>query len=155
MQIELQGFDRLQAAFHQAPQLVERELNVWVHSTGLHMQREVQIRTPKRDGTLQKSISLGVEQVGKLGVNAEISTSLNYAPSVEYGAKPHDIVPKNGKALMFMMRGVPVFAKRIRHPGSKGVFMFQRAYDANLSQVQSDFGQFVDHITTKIAAGAK
>lgn len=155
MEITFPAFARLQHAFNQAPQFVGRELEAWVTAQGFHLQGEIQERTPKRDGTLQKSIHTTIENVGTLGVSAIIGTPLSYALPVEFGAKPHDIVPKNGKALMFMMRGVPVFAKKVHHPGSKGAFMFKRAFDANVLQVKQDFERFVEHVINKIAAGAR
>jgi hypothetical protein len=154
MRHDLQGVDKLQRAFIRAPQFVSRELYGWMQATTLHLQREIQIRTPKREGTLQKSIGSEVEKVGQFGVAGIVGTSLNYAPPVEFGSKPHDIYPKNGKALAFMMRGVPVFAKKVHHPGSKGAFMFTKALEANIKNIEDDFASFIDHVLAKIAAGA-
>lgn len=152
--IGLLGFDRLQRAFHLAPNFTARELESWVTVITLYLQSEVQERTPKRDGTLQQSTISEVKTVGRFGVEGIVGTPLDYAPPVEFGAKPHDIVPKNGKALHFMMRGIPVFAKKVHHPGSKGAFMFTRAFEENLQQIQADFYRFVDHVLAKIATGS-
>lgn len=154
MEIRLEGFDRLQRAFMQSPQLVHREIESWMLAQGNHLQREVQRRTPKDTGALQKSIANYIVPAGPLGVEAIITTPLNYAQPVEFGAKPHDISPKNGKFLHFMMRGVPVFARKVHHPGSKGAFMFEKAFNANATQIQQDFIRLVDHILAKIATGA-
>ena len=152
---DLQGFDKLQRAFMRAPNFVARELDGWMQATTLHLEREIVLRTPKKEGTLQKSISSEVQKVGQFGVAGIVSTALNYALPVEFGSKPHDITPKNGKALAFMMRGVPAFAKKVHHPGSKGAFMFTKALQANVKQIESDFASFVDHVLAKVAAGAK
>lgn len=154
LSMSLDGFERLQRAFMHAPDFVSRELTAWATAQGLHLQAEVQKRTPKDTGLLQKSISSHIEPAGRLGVSAIIGTPLNYALPVELGSKPHDILPKNGKALHFMMRGIPVFAKVIHHPGSKGAFMFQKSFDANIAQIQDDFYKFVDYVIAKIASGA-
>lgn len=44
-----------------------------------------------------------------------------YARIHEYGGKtkPHDIVPKHKKVLRFMVGGKAVFARKVRHPGSR------------------------------------
>lgn len=148
-------FDRLAAAFHMAPDFTRRELFAWMTATSFHMQSEVQHRTPKRDGTLQASIQPVVKPVGRFGVEGIVGTSLNYAVPVEDDVKPHDIVAKNGKALSFMWRGIPILVKRVRHPGSKGAFMFKKAYEANVAQIERDFEMFVDHLMTKVLAGVR
>jgi len=154
MEITLQGFDRLQRAFQQSPQYVGRELHAWVETAAAHLTDEITSLTPKDTGLLQQSIKPSVVQVGALGVSAVIGTPLSYALPVEFGAKPHDILPKSGKALHFMMRGIPITVKKVHHPGSKGYFMFGRAFDANLQQVQDSFVRMVDRVLAKIAAGA-
>lgn len=153
MEMTLPGFDRLQRAFQQSPQYVGRELHAWVETTAAHLTDEITSLTPKDTGLLQQSIKPSVVQVGTLGVSAVIGTPLNYALPVEFGAKPHDILPKNGKALHFMMRGIPITVKKVHHPGSKGYFMFTQAFEANIKQVQDSFVRFVDRIIAKLATG--
>ena len=148
-------FERLAVAFHQAPEFVSRELFAWMDSIGLHMQGEIQQRTPKDTGTLQKSIQSIVKPVGRFGVEGIVGTSSSYAVPVEVDVKPHDIVAKNGKALHFMMRGIPIMVKKVRHPGSKGAFMFKKSFEANVAQIERDFVRFVDHLFAKIAAGVR
>lgn len=154
MEITLQGFDRLQRAFQQSPQFVGRELHAWIETTAAHLTDEITSLTPKETGLLQQSIKPSVVQVGPLGVGAIIGTPLNYALPVEFGAKPHDILPKNGKALHFMMRGIPITVKKVHHPGSKGYFMFTQAFEANIKQVQDSFERLVERIIAKLATGA-
>jgi len=148
-------YERLAQAFLMAPDFTRRELNAWMTYIGFHMQREVQVRTPKRDGTLQNSIQPVVKPVGRFGVEAIVGTPLNYAVPVEEDVKPHDIVAKNGKALHFMMRGIPIMVKKVRHPGSKGAFMFKKAFEANAAQIEQDFVAFTDHLFAKITAGVR
>lgn len=154
MEIALQGFDRLQRGFDRAPDLVSREMRRWLETSLAHLTDDITALTPKDTGLLQKSIQPSDIQVGRLGVSGLVGTPLNYALPVEFGAKPHDITPKNGKALAFFMRGTPVFAKKVRHPGSKGYFMFSRAFQANQQQIQDSFTRMVDNVLAKIAAGA-
>lgn len=55
------------------------------------------------------------------------SRGVPYAAIHEYGGqtKPHDIYPKNVRALHFMVGGASVFAAHVHHPGSK---IPQRSY---------------------------
>lgn len=43
-----------------------------------------------------------------------------HAAFVHWGSRPHDITPKNRKALRWPGRGGFIFAKFVRHPGYKG-----------------------------------
>lgn len=43
-----------------------------------------------------------------------------HAAFVHWGSRPHDIKPKNRKALRWPGRGGFIFAKFVRHPGYKG-----------------------------------
>lgn len=44
-----------------------------------------------------------------------------YAPFVEFRTKPHIILPRNAKVLRFVVGGVTVYAKKVKHPGSKAM----------------------------------
>lgn len=82
---------------------------------------------PRRTGNLARSIGLA----SVTATVAETVATANYAAFVELGTKPHTIVPKNAKALRFAVGGNAtlsgrprtggqvIFAKRVRHPGSK------------------------------------
>lgn len=56
------------------------------------------------------------------GINGQHSISLSYGVDygkiLEEGQKPHDITPKNGKALYWKGASHPV--KRVHHPGTEG-----------------------------------
>ena len=39
---------------------------------------------------------------------------------VEYPTRPHTITPRNGRYLRFVVNGRVVFARAVRHPGTKG-----------------------------------
>lgn len=154
LEIQLQGFERLQKAFIQAPALVAREMLAWMETASGHLIDEITAITPKDTGLLQKSFTANIESAGTLGVSAVIGTPLNYALPVEFGSKPHDILPKNGNALHFMIRGVPVFAKKVHHPGTKGYFMVTRAFEENKTQIQDSFNRMVERVIVAVARGA-
>jgi len=59
----------------------------------------------------------------------ETEAGVNYAVFVHFGTRPHDIRPKNKKALRWVGHGdVFRFAKSVRHPGYRGdPFMYDAA----------------------------
>lgn len=79
--------------------------------------------TPVKTGALRASIKSS--QSGNLGW--KIASPLHYAAAVEEGSKAHTIRPRGGKFLHFTVGGTEVFAREVRHPGTRGRRMFARA----------------------------
>ena len=52
-----------------------------------------------------------------------------YAAVVEFGSRPHVILPRRARVLHFFVGGEEVFAKRVRHPGTKGQFIIKKAIE--------------------------
>ncbi len=73
-------------------------------------------RVPWRSGNLAMSITKEVD-----GNTAKIGPTVSYAPFVSLGTTPHEIVPRAASVLAFPggNLGGMVFAKRVRHPGTK------------------------------------
>jgi hypothetical protein len=65
-----------------------------------------------------------------------INNSSEYAADVEFDTKPHDIKPKNKKALSFMVNGIKVITKIVHHPGTKGVAFLRGAMAAKKIEVK-------------------
>jgi HK97 gp10 family phage protein len=85
-----------------------------------------QSRAPKRTGYLASQISSVVE-----GGSATIYAKAPYSAYVEFGTRPHPILPKRAKALRFEVDGEVVFARRVHHPGTQPQpFLFQAVYEA-------------------------
>jgi hypothetical protein len=87
---------------------------------------EAHARVPRRTGDLFRSIVPGTRSEDR----AVVVAAKNYAAAVEYGTKPHEIVPVRRKALAWggsrrlsgrLAKGSKpeFFAKRVRHPGSR------------------------------------
>lgn len=89
--------------------------------------REQKLMSPVATGNLRRSIVIG----SVTNTSAETIATASYAAFVELGTKAHDIVPRAKKALRFATGGnatlsgrprsggAVVFAKRVRHPGTK------------------------------------
>lgn len=85
---------------------------------------------PVRTGRLRAS--LRVQRRGFLGLRLRwtIGSDVEYADMVHDGTRPHIIRPKNAKALRFRVGGRTVFAKVVRHPGTRARPFLDRAIAA-------------------------
>jgi hypothetical protein len=80
--------------------------------------------TPKRSGKLARSTYFQIEQINGLQVleirqPAKTPSGKFYGYWVREGTPPHDIFPRYKKALRFDIDGDIIFAKHVRHPGTK------------------------------------
>lgn len=119
---------------------------------GTRMEREVKRRTPVRTGHLRGSWTT---QTRNGGWGVVIGTDKEYARFVEEGTRPHEIRPRTKKVLAWPTggrsaaglgrgpqgtrkgKGVLAFARVVKHPGTKGVHMAQRAVDEKGGEVVS------------------
>ena len=85
------------------------------------------VLAPVDTGRLRASIRL--ERRSFLGFRTRwtIGSDVEYAPMVNDGTRPHLIRPKNAKALRFKMGGRTVFAKVVKHPGTRARPFLDRA----------------------------
>ena len=122
MSVSIKGIPELQTRLSRlkpSPELM-REL-------GLSAIREQKQLVPRKTGNLGRSIGLG--SITPTAVVTRATAA--YAAFVEFGTKAHTIVPRVRKALRFApggsgrLSGAPrsggpvVFARRVRHPGTK------------------------------------
>ncbi|MGH7490131.1 MAG: hypothetical protein ACREMY_31670 [bacterium] len=72
-------------------------------------------------GPLYQSIGAEMEESTTAIGGRVFSEGVPYARIQEYGGttRPHTIVPKNAKALVFMKSGSLIFARKVNHPGSR------------------------------------
>jgi hypothetical protein len=83
-----------------------------------HILAEMEVRVPVRTGNLRNSLHITVE-ANRVIIGPDIQQA-PYAGYVETGTGPHDIRPrKPGGTLVFTVGGQKVFAKRVRHPGTR------------------------------------
>ena len=100
--------------------------------------REQKLLVPRKTGNLGRSI-----HIGSVTRNfAQVIASANYAAYTEFGTRPHVIVPVRAQALRFAPKGMGrltgsprkggpvIFAKRVRHPGTRGMHWAQRGAEA-------------------------
>jgi phage gpG-like protein len=110
-----------------------------------------------KTGTLRRSITPAVRDSGGI-VEGQVATNIEYAAIHEYGGrtKPHDIFPKKGRALAFMMGGKQVIVKSVHHPGS--VFperSFMRSALAEMEpQIRAIFEKAVTEVVSSMRGAA-
>ena len=92
-----------------------------------------------RTGHLQQSIRVDLSNVNE--GKAEIVADASYAPFVEFGTKPHVIKPKRRQTLRWATEEGYIFAKLVRHPGSKPYPFFRKAIEEGLEEAKKEFVQ--------------
>lgn len=75
---------------------------------------------PVRTGNLGRQVKEGdIRVAGPRTVSGSVRDDAKYAVFVHDGTRAHVIRPRHAKALRFMVGGRVVFAKMVRHPGTK------------------------------------
>ena len=92
-----------------------------------------------RTGHLQQSIRVDLSNINE--GKAEIVADASYAPFVEFGTKPHVIKPKRRQTLRWATEEGYIFAKLVRHPGSKPYPFFRKAIEEGLEEAKKEFVQ--------------
>ena len=80
--------------------------------------RAVQAEAPARTGALRRSVRTHVEMNGAR-VHGTIAITAPYARPVIEGSRPHIIRARGGRVLAFQRGGKAIFARVVRHPGTK------------------------------------
>jgi len=99
---------------------MQTKLSAALTETALFGERTVVGFTPVRTGALRASIK--ANRLGPLGW--KISSPLPYVGPVEFGSPPHIIRPRSGKFLRFQSGSGTVYARSVRHPGTRARRMF-------------------------------
>lgn len=125
-------------AWKRAPDIMVDELLAGVLEGSLYLERRVKDNTPTATNLLRGSI--GAREPRRIGddVIGVVGTSIGYAVPVELGTKPHfppvaaltewarlkfGLPPEEAERIGFAV------ARKIARDGTKGAFMFQRAFD--------------------------
>lgn len=103
--------------------LLTAKLAATLTEAALLGERLVAAKTPVRTGVSRASVK--AQSAGPLAWR--ITSPLAHMPILESGSQPHEIRPKRARILAFTAGGTKVFARRVRHPGTKGAQMFARS----------------------------
>ena len=126
--VYIKGDDRVMAMLHRL-----RDLHIaLLEELQDQIYEKARRNVPVRTGLLRSSIEKG-------GFGDFLYVSMGnprayYAPYVEYGTRPHMIYPRHAQALRFEVRGKVVFAKYVRHPGTKPQYVMRRSTEEALKE---------------------
>lgn len=109
------------------PTSLQRVLNRRIRALVLRLQARVQKKLSGQvlnvvTGALRRSIQSDVTDTGERIIGRVYSSGdVKYAAIHEFGGRTraHIIEPRKAQALMFVMGGRNVFARRVNHPGSQ------------------------------------
>ncbi len=105
----------------------EEVIDRMLELTGFALQGELKREAPGgKTGDLRKRIS-APRRIG--GSAFAIDFGVDYWTFVNFGTKPHIIRPRRASVLRFEKEGAIVFAKVVRHPGTKANPFVDRAID--------------------------
>ncbi len=146
-QIQVNGLDKMQAAFKSAPNTMRSIMNPVLH-TAVNILAKYTTKgiVPWKTGRLTQSF---IATYGDL--MAMWRPTVNYAMFVHEGTAPHVILPVNKKALYWKGAAHPV--KKVNHPGSKGNPFMPRILQNSQSDIDALMQQGLDHLTEAIASG--
>ena len=161
-QITAPGLDRLGEMLRRAPQIARDEIVTALEEAGAYLTGEIADRTPNHQGELARSFIADRPLVGPLGVSSKIGSPLDYAPAVEFGARPHmpPVEPlkdwaqsKLGLSPLEADRAAWRIAWKIKHHGTEGAHMVQDALAAGQKTLAQIFNAAADRIVERMQNG--
>lgn len=106
------GLDALRAELEQRTRITARVLaSEW--------EDQLQTTSPVDTGNMRQQTVVRDERTSE-GARVTARVDTDYARYVAEGTRPHEIVPRNARALRFTVGGRTVFATRVMHPGTQG-----------------------------------
>ena len=105
--------------------------SILVKDTGTQIQNLSRQMAPVKTGALRDSIVATYPD--PLTVN--IGPGVPYGGYVEYGTRPHVIKPKKASVLRFKVNGVTVYARAVKHPGTKAQPYMRPAFEQAVSNL--------------------
>ena len=130
MGAKIKGLKELIRVLSIAPQQVNKRIPDLLIAEGKETERELKRSpTPIDNGDLRQSMNASRVGSKTLRVRANATNLAPYAAAVEYGTKPHVIRPKNAKAFKFKIGPDTIYAKQVKHPGTKAQPFFEPAIE--------------------------
>lgn len=121
---------RLQLEEGQLQQVATREGARLVMNLQSRVVNSAKQRAPVDTGNMRNSIRQEPVQVSGSRVTGVVLSAADYSMYVHEGTRPHIIRPRVAKALAFTIGGRQVFAKSVRHPGTKARPFLRNAIEA-------------------------
>jgi hypothetical protein len=108
---------------------------------------------PVKTGELRDSLDAKQSTSYAGGIRLEFTADAPHTKYVIGGTKPHEILPRNAKALAFYgSDGELHFAKRVQHPGTQPNPFHERAWDRAKDDVFNILLQTAREIAVEVAS---
>jgi len=101
------------------PRKVGTGVSGWLFNTSRNIATMARSEVGVKTGALKFSITTHPLHRGRTGLKATVGSRLPYAYYHHEGTRPHIIRPNNHKYLRFRAGGRIVYAKQVRHPGTR------------------------------------
>ena len=149
--VDIPNLSKLQNALKKYPEIAEPWLQKAIVASAAEVQKNATRGVlPWKTGYLTQSFGLGIligRLIGRIWPTAE------YAIFVHEGTKPHEIRPKNGKALYWPGAAHPV--GKVNHPGTKPNRFMPRILEKAKAEIDRHFLTALDKISAEIVKKAK
>lgn len=133
VQLRLHGFDALDRRLELAVGRVRAKMTQLISHHSRMLQLHAKRNAPMDTGELRNSI-----RRVQSGMEAMVYSDAEHAPAIEFGAKPHTILPDDANALHFFWEkiGQEVFFASVDHPGNKAQRFMWRAINEQWPQIK-------------------
>ena len=144
--LSFEGIDENAEWFQELPEKVLDRIREKLQELAPEIEVYTKSTAPVRTGAYRDSIVCTVDDL-TLTLSAGC-TEAPYAPIVEYGSAPHEIVAKNAKALHWTDEAAKErFAKRVYHPGTQGQFIIENAMAVKQEDLYQAIDEAIDEAT--------
>lgn len=132
--VDASGLRDLRGRFRKAADAMPGELRQGLQAILKDVRDTARREAPKRTGALARSIGYTTRQTGPNSVSGTVQATAKHAVFVAEGTRPHLIVPRRARFLRFVVGGRVVYARVVRHPGTRAnPFLKRAAAQADLS----------------------
>jgi hypothetical protein len=145
--LSFEGIEENAAFFEELPEKVLQRIREKLQEIAPDIEIYTKSTAPVgKTGAYQNSILCTVDDL-TLTLSAGC-TEAPYAPIVEWGSAPHEIIARNAKALHWTDEaGQERFAKRVFHPGTQGQFIIQNAMAVKTEDIYAAIDEALDEAT--------
>lgn len=139
----VEGLDRVERAFNKTPELLAEWLQRAVVAGAAEItKRAVRGNVPYKTGRLAQSIGRPPRGLVIEPLKATVRPQTDYAYFVHEGTRPHQIRPKEKKALFWQGAKHPL--KLVNHPGTKANQFMPRLLELSKQDIDRHFSAAVD-----------
>lgn len=143
LKIEIRQLKELIASFEKAPAVVKEEMRLAMRVSlrAIQTRARAEHRFRTHTGNLERSVTTQLVSnwpvVGRIKLDSAITKTTDggsYGGYMHDGTKPHDIKPRDKRALRWVGKSGFVFAKVVHHPGTKAdPFLYEAAENERIN----------------------